>query len=169
MSTETQEPAQMGTKPVKEHEWLGNLVGNWRTVAVMSMGPDQPDHTANGTENVKSVGGLWAYSEGKGEGMGDETMEYYSAIGYDVSFNEYRGFWFGSMSSHVWKYTGELSADKKKLTLNCTGPHMVKDGETANYRDVHELVDENNRTMTSFAEDDDGNWNQFMRVTYTRV
>jgi hypothetical protein len=166
MSNETQE-MEMGTKPVEQHKWLQNLVGEWNTEAEMTT-PEGETMTSTGTESVKDLGGLWAFAEGKGEMPNGASMEYKSAIGWDVSFNEYRGCWFASMSSHLWKYTGTLSDDGKKLTLDCVGPHMMKDGETANYRDVHELIDENTRTMTSFGQDDDGNWQQFMLVRYSR-
>lgn len=166
MSNETQE-MEMGTKPVKEHEWLNKLVGNWRTEAEMTM-PDGTSTNSTGTETVKNLGGLWAFSEGRADMPDGTPMEYKAGIGYDVSFKEYRGFWIMSMSSHLWKYTGTLSGDGKKLTLDCVGPHMEKDGETANYRDVHEILDDNHRTMTSFGQDDSGNWNQFMKVSFTR-
>jgi len=167
MSEETQE-MEMGTKPVKEHEWLQQMVGNWTTEAEMTM-PDGTKSNSNGTEKVTSLGGLFAFAEGKATMPNGAEMEYKAAIGYDVSFNEYRGCWFASMSSHLWKYTGTMSEDKKTLTLDCVGPNMVKDGETANYRDVHHIVDDNHRTMTSFGEDDDGNWHQFMKVEFTRA
>src|SRR5688500_2777079 len=158
----------MGTKPVKEHEWLNKLVGKWNTEAEMSM-PDGQTMNSTGTEDVVNLGGLWAFTEGEGDMPDGTKMQYKAGVGYDVSFKEYRGFWIMSMSSHLWKYTGTLSDDGKKLTLDCVGPHMEKDGETANYRDVHELIDENNRTMTSFGQDDSGSWNQFMKVTFKRA
>jgi len=167
MSTDTQEQVEMGTKPKAEHAWLQKLVGEWRTEAEMMMGPDQT-MKSSGTESVKSLGGLWAAGEGKAT-MGDgSTMEYRSAVGYDVSFNEYRGCWFASMSSHLWKYTGKLSADGKTMTMDCVGPNMMGEG-TANYRDIIEIIDDNHRTLTSFGEDENGNYNQFMKVQYTRV
>ncbi len=55
------------------------------------------------------------------------------------------------------------------MTLDCVGPHMEKDGETANYRDVIEIIDENHRTMTSYGEDDNGVWHEFMKSHYTRA
>lgn len=169
MSTETQEPVEMATKPVEAHQWLQKLVGEWRIVTEMSMGPDQPLQTSEGSETVKSLGGLWAFSDGKAQMPDGSGMEYHAALGYDVSFKEYRGCWFASMSSHLWKYVGELSADGKVMTLNCVGPNMMKDGETANYRDVIEIIDENHRTLTSFGEDENGQWQQFMKASYTRV
>lgn len=168
MAIEEQE-VPMGTKPQEQHAWLQKLVGEWKTESVMSMGPDQPEQTSTGTEKVVSLGGLWAFGEGTGTMPNGETMEYKTALGYDVSFNEYRGCWFASMSSHLWKYTGTLSDDGKTMTLACVGPNMVKDGETANYRDVIELIDENTRTLTSYGEDENGEWQQFMKCTYTRV
>lgn len=172
MSTETleaPEAMEMGTKPVAEHAWLQQLVGEWRIKSEMNMGPDQPRMTSEGSESVKSVGGLWAFGQGRTDGPGGAAMEYYTTLGYDVSFKEYRGCWFASMSSHLWKYVGELSADGKVMTLNCVGPNMVKDGETANYRDVIEIIDENYRTLTSYAQGENGEWQQFMKSHYTRA
>lgn len=161
--------AEMGTKPVAEHEWLKNLVGDWRTSAVMVMGPGGETMTSTGHEKVTSFGGLWAYGEGSSTMPGGMVSEYRNGLGYDVSFKEYRGFWIGAMSSHLWKQIGTLSPDGRTMTLDCQGPHMEKDGETANYRDVIELVDENTRTMTSYSQNDQGEWCEFMKVTFERV
>jgi hypothetical protein len=169
MSTETQDMSEMATKPVAEHEWLKKLVGEWTTRTEMRMGPDQPTMTSTGTESVKSLGGLWAIGEGRGEMPDGASMEYRSALGWDVSFKEYRGCWFASVSSHLWKYTGTLSPDGRVMTLNCVGPNMEKEGETSNYRDVIEIIDDNHRTLTSYGQDDKGEWQEFMKATYTRV
>jgi hypothetical protein len=98
-----------------------------------------------------------------------DGMEYRSGLGYDISFKEYRGFWLASMSSHLWKYVGVLSADGKTMTMNCQGPHMEKDGETANYRDVIEFIDDNHRTLTSSGQDDNGEWALFMKAHLYRI
>lgn len=155
------------TKPVKEHEWLNKLVGEWNVESDMMM-PDGSKATGKGTETVTNLGGLWAFGVGKATMPDGNPMEYRSGIGYDVSFKQYRGFWLANVSSHLWKYEGELSADGKKLTLNCVGPDMMVDGQTANYRDVIEIIDENHRTLTSFGEQENGEWVQFMKASYTR-
>lgn len=159
----------MVTKPVKEHEWLKKLLGEWKIESEMMMEPGGPKIKSQGTSSVKSLGGLWAFAEGK-DTMPDGTeMESYFALGYDVSFKEYRGCMVMSASSHLWKYFGELSADGKTMTLNCEGPSMIKDGETALYRDVIELIDDNHRTLTSYGQDDKGEWQEFMKANYSRV
>lgn len=168
MSTEQQDPMDMVTKPLKEHEWLKNLLGEWNVESEMTM-PDGSKFKSHGTARVKSLGGLWAYSENK-DVMPDGTeFESYFALGYDVSFKEYRGCMIMSASSHLWKYAGELSADGKTMTLNCEGPSMIKDGETALYREVIELIDENHRTQTSSGQDEKGEWQQFGKAHYFRV
>lgn len=165
----TPEPMEMITKPVPEHQWLQKLVGEWRIETEMNMGPGTPQQTAHGTESVKNFGGLWAFSEGNTTMPGGAPMQYYFTLGYDVSAKEYRAGWFASVSSHLWKYVGELSADGTVMTLSCVGPNMMKDGETANYRDVIELLDENHRTLTSYGQDETGEWQLFMKAHYTRV
>jgi hypothetical protein len=169
MSNATEEAIEMGTKPVQEHEWLKKLLGEWRTETEMTMGPDQPVQKSTGAESVTSLGGLWAIGEGKGSMPDGQSMEYRTALGYDVSFKEYRGCWLGSVSSHLWKYVGDLSADGKTMTLNCEGPDMVNDGKTALYKDVIEIIDDNHRTLTSYGQGENGEWQQFMKSHYTRV
>ena len=169
MSTEVQEMPEMGTKPVPEHAWLQKLVGEWRVETEMMMGPGKPKHRSESTESVKCVGGLWAVAEGNATMPDGTPMTDYFVLGYDVSFKEYRGCWFASMFSHLWKYAGELSADGTVMTLNCVGPNMFKDGETANYRYVIEILDENHRTLASLGEDENGEWQEYMKASYTRV
>ena len=169
MSDLIEEPIEMGTKPAPEHQWLQHLVGKWRTEQEMTMEAGQPTQKAEGHESVKSLGGLWSLSEGKGKMPDGTEMNYYAALGYDVSFKEYRGCFFASVSSHLWKYTGELSADGKVMTMNCVGPNMVKDGETANYRDIIEIVDADHRTLTATGQDENGEWQVYMKSYYTRV
>jgi hypothetical protein len=168
MSTDQQEPMEMATKPIKEHEWLQKLIGEWRVESEMVM-PEGQKLKSQGTANVKSLGGLWAFTESKDTMPDGAEVTSYFALGYDVSFKEYRGCLIMSASSHLWKYVGELSEDGKIMTLNCEGPSMTKDGETALYRDTIELIDENNRTHTSSGQDDKGEWQEFMKAHYSRV
>jgi hypothetical protein len=170
MSTETKDNEEMqATKPLPEHEWLKNLLGEWKVVTEFSEEPGGPLKKIETAESVKSLGGLWAYSEGKGQMPDGTPATTRMALGYDVSFKEYRGCFFGSMSSHLWKYVGTLSEDKKTMTLNCDGPSFTEEGKTAPYKDVIQLVDDNHRTLTSYGQDDKGKWTQFMKASYTRV
>ncbi|MBL8060866.1 MAG: DUF1579 domain-containing protein [Chthonomonas sp.] len=173
MSTDQLEPTQDDThgptKPEKEHAWLQQLVGEWNVSTEMTM-PDGSAATGTGHESVKSLNGLWAYVEGEGNMPDGGKMRYFSGIGFDVTFKKYTGFWIADVSSHMWKYDCELSADGKRLTMNCVGPNMMGgEGETANYRDVIEIIDANTRTLTASGEFANGEWVQFMKSTLTRA
>lgn len=165
---EEKQEESMATKPIKEHEWLQKLVGTWRTETEMSMGPDTPAQKTKGREVVSSLDGLWAFGDGEGENPDGTKWTYKNALGYDVSFKHYRGFTIMSMSSHLWVSVGTLSEDGNTMTLDCVGPSMVNDGETANYRDIITIVDENHRTLTSTGEQEDGNWETFMVAHFFR-
>lgn len=169
MDTETQDFPEMTTRPMEEHEWLKNLVGEWRIESEMMMEPGAPKMKSTGKASVKSLGGLWAFSTNT-DTMPDGTeIESYFALGYDVSFKEYRGCTVMSASSHLWKYTGTLSADGKTMTLDCEGPSMTEDSKTALYRDTIELDGEDHRIHTSSGQDDKGEWQEYMRADYYRV
>lgn len=165
-TTETQ--TEMGTNPIKEHAWLQNLVGEWKVENEMAAEPGAPMVKSEGSAHVASLDGLWAFSECK-EFMPDgrPTTSYF-ALGYDVTFKEYRGCIVMSASSHLWKYAGTLSEDGKTMTLDCEGPSMTDDG-TALYREVIELIDHNHRTQTSYLQDEQGEWQLFATARYTRA
>ncbi|MBS1724728.1 MAG: DUF1579 domain-containing protein [Armatimonadetes bacterium] len=167
MSTETQEAMEMSTKPTPQHEWLKKLHGNWRVESEMMM-PDGSTVQGNGTETCRDFGGLWAYSEGKSSMPDGSDMNYRFGLGFDVTFNEYRGYMMMDASSHLWKYNGSLSADGNVMTLDCEGPNMMGEG-TAMYRDTITLIDENHRTLTSSGQGPDGQWVTFMTAHYTRM
>ncbi len=169
MSVDTQETTEMGTKPVAEHAWLQKLVGEWRVASEFVMEPGGPIQKSEGSESVRSLGGLWACGEAQGRMPDGTPFTLVRTLGYDVSSNEYRGCWFGSMTSHLWTSVGTLSDDGKTMTLDGEGPSMVEDGETARYRDVMEIVDEDRHVVTSYGQDDEGEWQEMIKATYTRA
>lgn len=170
MSTELEvkEEEMMGTKPEPQHEWLQKLVGEWTTETEMTMeSGEQANH--KGTEVVTNLGGLWAFGEGNAKMPNGDDFTSKFALGWDVTEKAYKAMWIGSVSSHLWKYDGELSADGKTMTMNCKGPNMSgSGGDWANYRDVIEIVDDNYRTLTSYGEGEDGEWTQFMKMHVRR-
>ena len=64
----------MHAKPQKEHKWLEKLVGEWTSVAEMSMSPGEPPMKFNGTETVRPLGGLWILGEGEMEMPGGNII-----------------------------------------------------------------------------------------------
>jgi hypothetical protein len=90
-------------------------------------------------------------------------------LGYDPQKKRYVGTFVGSMMTNLWVYEGQLDDEGKVLTLDTEGPAMSAEGKMAKYRDVIEVLSDNHRKLTSFVQDDDGNWLQIMSANYHRI
>ena len=158
----------MKTEPQKEHQWLQKLVGEWTFEAEATMGPGKPTERAEGTESVRSLGGLWFLAEGQGEMPGGGAATTLMTLGYDPQKKRYVGAWIGSMMTHLWVYDGELDAAERVLTLEAEGPSMAAEGKMAKYKDVIEIKSEDHRVLTSHMLGDDGEWHELMTANYRR-
>ena len=156
-------------EPQKEHQWLQRLVGKWSCEGEAMMKPDQPPVKWKASEVVRSIGSVWIVGEGTGEvPEGGESITMVT-LGYDPQKKRYVGTFVGSMMTNLWVYDGQLDAEGKVLTLDTEGPAMGVEGKIAKYRDVIEVNSDNHRTLTSFVQDDDGNWLQIMSANYHRI
>ncbi len=158
----------MKVEPRKEHQWLQKLVGDWTYDADCNMGPDQPPSKSNGSESVRSLGGLWVLCEGKGEMPGGGPCTTLMTLGFDPQKERYVGTWIGSMMTTLWVYDGSMDMAGKVLTLSAEGPNMCAEGKTAKYKDVIEFKSDDLRVLTSHMLGDDGKWQQFMTANYRR-
>lgn len=159
----------MDAEPRQEHEWLHRMVGEWAYEAEAEMGPDQPPHRDEGTETVRSLGGLWVLAEGEGAMPGGSPARMVMTLGFDPEYDRFVGTWVGSMMTHLWVYDGELNDAETALTLEAEGPDMSGGGGTALYRDVIEFEDDDHRTLRSSVLGDDGEWHEFMEARYRRM
>lgn len=151
--------------PQAEHDWLHRMVGTWTYEAGMG------DMVSKGREVVTSLGGLWIIGEGVGEMPGGGEGHTRITLGYDTSRQRFAGSWVGSMMSCIFFYDGALEGDV--LTLEAEGPAFAEDcsfipDKRVMYRDVFTLNGDDERILTSFSQDEDGAWTEFMRATYRR-
>jgi hypothetical protein len=158
----------MHAEPQKEHQWLQKLVGEWTSEAEGTMGPDKPPEKFKGTESVRSIGGLWAMCEGRGEMPGGGAATTIMTLGYDPVRKRYVGTFLGSMMTHLWVYDGELDPTGKVLTLDTEGPNFAAEGKMAKYKDRIEFKSDDHRVLTSHMLGDDGKWHGFMTAHYRR-
>lgn len=157
----------MKTRPQKEHQWLHQLVGEWTYEAHSEMGPDKASVKTDGTESVRLLGeGLWILAEGHGEMPGGGPATSVMTLGYDPDKNRYVGTWIGSMMTHLWVYEGTLDASETELELATVGPSMTGDDKMIKYKDVIQLVDDDNRVLRSSVWV--GTWQEIMVATYRR-
>lgn len=165
---ETQQEPGMMAEPQAEHRWLEQLVGEWTFEGEGVMGPDKPPMKWKGTEKVRSLGGLWIMAEGRGDMPGCGPSTSMMTLGYNPQKGRFVGTFIASMMTHMWIYDGELDTTKTVLTLNTEGPNMATPGKMANFRDVIEIKSDDHRTLSSYMQDADGNWRQFMTGHYRR-
>jgi Protein of unknown function (DUF1579) len=159
----------MKTEPQQEHQWLQQLVGEWTYAGEATLAPGQPPAKFDGSERVRSLGGLWILAEGQGEMPGCGAATTLLTLGYDPQKQRYVGTWIGSMMTHLWLYDGALDATGRVLTLQAEGPHMAAEGKMARYKDVLEFTSDDHRVLTSHMLGEDGEWHGFMTAHYRRV
>lgn len=159
----------MKVDPQKEHHWLLQLVGEWECEMQCVMAPGQPPTTSRGKESVRTLGGLWALCEGRGEMPDGGECVTQMTLGYDPARKRYVGSFIGSMMTHKWEYDGQLDETGKVLTLDTEGPSFTGEGKMARYQDVIEITGDGERVLRSQVKGDDGQWHRFMTATYRRV
>jgi len=158
----------MNIEPQKQHAWLQQLVGEWAYESECAMEPGKPPEKFKGTENVRSIGGLWVQGESCGEMPGGGIANMVITLGYDPQRKLFVGIFIGSMMTHLWLYEGTLDASEKVLTLNTEGPDCTGAEKSVKYKDVIELKSADHRVLTSHMQGDDGNWIVIMTANYRR-
>ncbi|MBX3386569.1 MAG: DUF1579 domain-containing protein [Phycisphaeraceae bacterium] len=153
----------------REHQWLGQLVGNWTFEHESACAPDQPKQKFTGSEHGRMLGDLWIVLEGKGNMPGGGEGRMLMTVGYDPQRGTFVGTWVGSMMTCMFVYEGSLDESSKRLTLNTVGPSWDDPAKQRAYRDTIEIKDENTRYLISSMQADDGTWTEFMRVEYHRA
>lgn len=167
MKEKTQSICPMTAEPQAEHHWLDRMVGEWSSEAECVMEPGQPPATFQGTETVRSLGGLWIVAEGQGDMPGGGAMNSILTLGYDPARQRYIGTFIASMMTHMWLYEGNVEGGV--LTLDTEGPDFSTGGKTmARFKDAIEWIDADCRVMTSRMQGEDGQWRQFMTARYRR-
>ena len=153
-------------KPVKEHEWLQQIVGEWDAVVEVKMDPAKPPEKSKGTESGRMIGGFWAVIENRGEMMGAPFTGILT-LGFDPDKKKYVGTWVDSMSSYLWRYEGTVDPTGKILTLETEGPSFEAPGKMCKFVESTELKGKDHKVFTSKFEKD-GKWVTAVTIDYTR-
>jgi hypothetical protein len=152
-------------KPTKEHEWLNRFVGEWEAESECTPVPGGPVMKGKMQEKVHSIGGFWIVSEGDAE-MAGMKMHMQMTVGYSPEKKKYIGTWVDSSNAHLWHYEGTVEGNT--LTLEASGPSMLNPKVTTKYRDVTEFKGADERVMTSFMQNEKGEWVKMVTGRATR-
>ncbi len=153
--------------PEKEHEWLGQLVGEWEYDSEVVVQPGSAPEKSKGGEIVRAVGGFWTVSETSGS-INGAPFTGVMTLGYDPKKKKYAGTWVDSMSSNMLHYEGSVDDSRKTLTLETEGPSFNDPSKISKYKDVIEVKDKDHKVMTSSIQGDDGKWVTFMTIKFER-
>ncbi|CAD71653.1 DUF1579 domain-containing protein [Rhodopirellula baltica] len=156
----------MFAKPQSEHQWLEQILGEWKFDHDCKM-PDGSNSTTHGKMSCRSLGGMWVICESGGESAEGEPWSSIMTLGFDTAEGRYVGTFVGSMMSNIWPYEGCLDESGKKLLLSSRGPAFDGSGK-ANYRDTIHIMDADTWMMTSELQDENGQWIEFMSGKHTR-
>tara|TARA_A100001391_G_scaffold85596_1_gene55983 strand:+ start:245 stop:724 length:480 start_codon:yes stop_codon:yes gene_type:complete len=156
----------MFAKPQKEHQWLGQLLGDWTFEHNCQM-PDGSHTNTPGTMTCRSLGGLWLICESSGTSADGDTWSSIMTLGFDPQQEQYVGTFIGSMMANIWPYQGVLDESGKRLPLESQGPKFDGSG-VGKYRDTIEIVDADTWLFLSELQSDDGQWVQFMTGKHCR-
>lgn len=154
-------------QPTKEHEWLKKFVGEWDTETEIVIAEGQPPLKAKGSESAKMLGGFWVVGQNQGDLMGTPFAGIMT-FGYDPDKKQYVGTWVDSNTSTLWQYTGTVSEDGTKLTMDSEGMCPME-GKVCKFRDTVEFISPDKRVLTGTKLDEKtGEWVEKMTVTATR-
>ncbi len=153
----------------EQHAWLHRLVGEWRVEMTSMNGVAQPPGTMPGSESVRRLGDAWVILDGRGVAPDNSPVQTQMTLGHDPMRGDYAGTWIGSMMNHLWVYRGALADDGRRLLLDSDGPAFDDPGRTERYRDIIEIVSNDERLLHGNLLRPDGQWLHFMTARYTRV
>ena len=159
--------AQGPSAPMKEHEWLHQLAGDWEADLEVSAGPGQPPLKLKSTDNTRRIGGYWIVTQGE---VVASAMPFARSLtlGYDPQAKKFMGIWVDSSSTYLGKYEGSLDAAGKALTLEGMTPSPFDPSKLVPVREVIELKGPDQKVTTTSLKGDDGNWMTLVTVNARR-
>lgn len=141
--------------PSANHEWLQQLVGEWRVSCEATMAPGEEPMKMESKVSVRSIGGLWILAEGTAN-LGGLQMTTLLTLGHDSRKGVFVGTWVDTFQDYLWTYEGRLDEARKVLTLEAEGPTWNDPAKTSRYRDVIEVMGREHFVLTSWLQGEDG-------------
>ncbi len=181
-------------QPGKEHQLLKQFDGDWEFKAKCTM-PGMEPSEGQGTESARLThGGFWLTCDEKGM-MKDKDFSGQGFIGYNPAAKKYVGVWVDNHSPFMGKFIGDADTSGKVFTFRfmMTEKEMAarsaareadkkdagKEYDKESRKDmgkemkvpdrmVHEIKDQDHRTLKFYGKDDSGKESLWTEITYTR-
>jgi predicted 3-demethylubiquinone-9 3-methyltransferase (glyoxalase superfamily) len=147
--------------------WLKQFEGTWTVTSRTPDADPQADSGQSTKMTSRAIGGRWIVNEQVGQ-MGAMRYQAIQTIGFDKSKNRFTGNWIDSMQDYKWSYDGSLDESGKQLLLETEGPDWRGSTKIIPYRDVFEVVSENEFAHRAEYKNSEGEWEAFLVSTITR-
>ncbi len=152
--------------PGPPHKMLASLVGSWTTKTKGWMEPDKPPMEGTGTCEQKMIlGGRYLQQDYSSEMMGSPFTGI-NVIGYDNHTKKFVSTWIDSMSTGIYYFEGNASADGKTITQRCSCDDPVQ-GPII-WRSVTKFVDDDTQEYEMYITPKAGKEKKMMEMTVTR-
>jgi hypothetical protein len=149
-------------------EFLQALAGEWSVVTEAIPGPGLDPIRTESREVARLLGGRWLVAEST-RLQGGRELTSILTLGYDPAAQRFVATWIDAMQAHLWLYAGTLDDTGGVLTLETEGPILGDATRTTRYREIHEVVDADQRVMRSLILAPNGEWFEFGRTEYRRI
>lgn len=150
---EDMQACMVAATPGKQHEHLAKGIGEWEGTCKMWMVPDSEPTKSDCKSVVTSyMDGRFVKVEMSGEMPGMGKFMGTGIQGYDNVAGTYQAIWVCNMGTNIMNGTGSLSSDEKTMTWTYTY-HCPITKKVATMRDVERVIDDNTRTIESWAID----------------
>jgi len=152
--------------PTAPHKMLANLVGTWTTQTKAWMEPGKPPVEGTGTcEQKMLLDGRYLQQEYSGEMMGSPFTGI-NLIGYDNHTKRYVSTWIDSMSTGIYYFEGDATADGKTITQESSYDDPIRGPMV--WRSITRIVNDNTLEYEMYLTPKGGVEEKMMEMTVTR-
>ncbi len=152
--------------PGEPHKLLAKLEGNWITRSRGWMEPGKPPIESTGTcEQRLILDGRYLRQEYAGDMMG-QPFTGINLLGYDNHTRKYESVWIDSVSTAIYYFEGDASADGKTITQECRYDDPVKGPSI--WRTVTRFKDDDTEEFEMFLTPKGGKEEKMMEMTISR-
>ncbi len=153
-------------QPGPQHQILARMVGKWKAVNKMWMGPGEPQESEGTMECTSMLGGRYFHGHYESQFMG-QPFEGNSLDGYDNAQHRYFSLWIDNMSTACVRMDGTASPDGKTITYKGK-MYDTSLGKEVPVRSVVRWVDDNT-IKSEMYRTAGGKESKTMEITYTRM
>ena len=154
-------------RPLKEHELLQKLAGNWKAEFALTM-PGAPPIESEARVESELLGKLWIATRYDDPQMMGGAFSGAELFGYDPDKKKYVSAWVDNQSASMTLQEGTYDPATRTLAMSGLGKDPMT-GKESSSRSTTVWSDDDHHVQTMFAPGPGGDEVQMFTITYSRV